>query len=107
MIIKEKYEIRKITNEEGLHIILENHYLHRARPASYAFGLFENNELIGVILYSVPASPTVSAGICGKEERNNVMELARLWIKDDSLKNAESYLIANTIKHVKEDIIIS
>ena len=107
MNIKEKYEIRKITNEEGLHIILENHYLHRARPASYSFGLFENNELIGVILYSVPASPTVSAGICGKEERNNVMELARLWIKDDSLKNAESYLIANTIKQVKEDIIIS
>jgi len=46
-------------------------------------------------------------GICGKEERNNVMELARLWIKDDSLPNAESFLIANTMKKVKEDIIVS
>jgi len=107
MNVKEKYKIKEISNEEGREIVLEKHYLHRARPASYSFGLFEGNELIGVILYSVPASPTVCKGVCGEDEQHSVMELSRLWIKDDSLKNAESFLIANTIKRVKEDIIIS
>tara|TARA_Y100000310_G_scaffold336218_1_gene420176 strand:- start:390 stop:1163 length:774 start_codon:yes stop_codon:yes gene_type:complete len=107
MNVKEKYTIREIDQKEAMDIILEKHYLHRARPSSYSFGLFEGEELIGVILYSVPASPSLCMGICGKEERNNVMELARLWIKDDSLPNAESFLIANTMKKVKEDIIVS
>ena len=107
MNVKEKYTIREINQKEAMEIILEKHYLHRARPSSYSFGLFEGVELIGVILYSVPASPSLCMGICGKEERNNVMELARLWIKDDSLPNAESFLIANTMKKLKEDIIVS
>jgi hypothetical protein len=107
MKIKEKYRIKKITNEEGRKIVLEKHYLHRARPASYAFGLFDGEKMIGVILYSVPASPNLCAGICGEEERHNVMELSRLWIEDESMKNAESFLIGNTIKQLKEQIIVS
>ena len=35
------------------------------------------------------------------------MELSRLWIEDDSMKNAESFLIANTLKQIKEQIIVS
>jgi hypothetical protein len=107
MNIKEKYKIKEISSDEARDIIINNHYLHRARPSTNAFGLFEGDELIGVITYCQPASPNVARGICGEEERLNVRELSRLWIKDDSLKNAESFLIANTIKRIKEDIIIS
>ena len=107
MKIKEKYKIKEIGNKEARDIVINNHYLHRARPATNSFGLFEGDELIGVILYSSPASPNVCRGICGEEEIKNVLELSRLWIKDDSMKNAESFLIANTIKLLKHDIIIS
>ena len=107
MKIKDRYKIKKIKNELGRDIILNKHYLHRARPTSYAFGLFDNERLIGVILYGVPASPALCIGICGKDERHNVMELSRLWIEDNSMKNAESFLIANTLKQIKEQIIVS
>ena len=107
MKIKEKYKIKRISNNEGKEIILKNHYLHRTRPCSYAFGLFDEEDMIGVILYGMPASRPLCVGVCGKEESDNVMELARLWISDDSMKNAESFFIANTMKYIKEEIIIS
>ena len=100
MKIKEKYKIKRISNNEGKEIILKNHYLHRTRPCSYAFGLFDEEDMIGVILYGMPASRPLCVGVCGKEESDNVMELARLWISDDSMKNAESFFIANTMKYI-------
>ena len=106
MKIKEKYKIKRISNNEGKEIILKNHYLHRTRPCSYAFGLFDEEDMIGVILYGMPASRPLCVGVCGKEESDNVMELARLWISDDSMKNAESFFIANTMKYIKEEIMV-
>lgn len=46
-------------------------------------------------------------GICGKEECHNVIELTRLWISDKVGRNAESYLIGNTIPLVDKEIIVS
>lgn len=109
MSIKDLYYIKPIPRKIANDMIIEFHYLHRTANIRYSFGLFakDTDELIGVITYGNPASPNVCRGICGEEEFHNVQELTRLWIKDGTPKNTESFFIANTIKFVKEEIIVS
>lgn len=108
-MIKENYYIKPITYQEAMKIIIEKHYLHRKAPCSFAFGLFEKatNRIVGCITYGTPSSATLRKGICGEDEKDNVIELTRLWIEDGVPRNAESFLIGNTIPLVNKEIIVS
>lgn len=92
-----------------MELVVKHHYLHRKSTCSYAFGLIENetDNIVGVVVYGVPASYTLCRGVCGIEESKNVYELTRLWVDDSVPKNGESYLIGNTIKLVDREIIVS
>lgn len=117
MKLKDKYKIKQIDYQTAMKIVIDNHYLHRKAPCSFAFGLFEetnqktdlfsNDKCIGVIIYGTPSSAPLRRGICGDGEKNNVIELTRLWIKDGTPKNTESFLIGNTLKLVDKEIIVS
>ncbi len=106
MSIKERYKIKLIDKKLANKIQIENHYLHTRASCIYGFGLFDEDEIIGVILYGNPTAPT-TIDICGIEERKNVIEITRLWIKDDTPKNTESFFIGNTIKLIDREIIIA
>ena len=99
--------IKRIDNKTAQNIVIKNHYLHRKAPCSFAFGLFVDDNLVGVVMYGTPSSSTLRKGICGIQEKDNVIELTRLWIDDKIGKNAESYLIGNTIKKVNKEIVVS
>lgn len=101
------YRIKPISYKEAMEIVVKEHYLHRKAPCSFAFGLFDENAVIGVICYGTPSSAPLRRGICGDSEKHNVIELTRLWIKDGTPKNTESFLIGNTIKLVDKEIIVS
>lgn len=90
-----------------MRLIVANHYLHRKCPCSFAFGLMDGERIVGVIIYGTPSSAPLRSGICGPEEKNNVIELTRLWIEDGTPKNTESYLIGNTLRLVNKEIIVS
>ncbi len=109
MSIKENYYIKEIDYKKAMDIIIKNHYLHRTAPCSFSFGLFENitNELKGVVIYGTPSSAPLRKGICGNDEKDNVIELTRLWVDDSVPRNGESFLIGNTIKRVNKEIIVS
>jgi hypothetical protein len=102
-----KYQIKEISYQLAMSVVVKNHYLHRRCPCSQAFGLFEAGKIIGVICYGTPSSAPLRSGLCGKEECGNVVELTRLWIQDGTLKNAESFLIGNTIPKVNKEVIVS
>lgn len=104
--IKE-YHIKEIPRKQAQDIVVKYHYLHRKAPCSFSFGLFLGGELKGVILYGTPSSSSLRKGICGEEEKNNVLELTRLWVADDVPKNGESYLIGGTLRKVDKEIIVS
>lgn len=87
--------------------VIKNHYLHRKCSCEQAFGLFAGQLLVGCIIYGTPSSAALRAGICGPEYKNEVTELARLWVDDACPKNSESYLIGNTLPAVKKPIIVS
>ena len=101
------WKIKLILNKTAQDIVIKNHYLHRKAPCSFAFGLYDNDELVGVVMYGTPSSAPLRKGLCGIEESGNVIELTRLWIDDKIGKNAESYLIGNTIKKVNKEIVVS
>lgn len=117
MTLKEKYTIKQIDYRTATDLVIKNHYLHRQAPCSKAFGLFEKAEtstnlfdddrIVGVVIYGVSCSSTLLKGICGVDEMSNVYELTRLWIEDGTPKNTESYLIGNTIKLLDKEIIVS
>lgn len=104
----EGWGVRRVERKEAMRLVIENHYLHRKAPCSVAFGLFDPDEnLWGVVMYGMPASPWPRRGIAGRENESIVGELTRLWIADGSPKNSESYLIGKSIKHSGYEIVLS
>lgn len=108
MSLREKYTIQRIDYKTAMYYIVEYHYLHRKCPCSFAYGLFDAaNDIKGVIVYGTPSSAALRRGICGDEEKDNVIELTRLWVHDSVPHNGESFLIGNTIPLVNKNIIVS
>lgn len=108
MSLTDTYFVEAIPKNIAQEVVVSNHYLHRQAPCSMAFGLFDNmSQLVGVVLYGVPASSTLLRGICGDDEAKNVYELTRLWVDDSVGKNAESFLIGNTLKKLDREIVVS
>lgn len=100
-------KILPIKNEEAYPWILTKHYAKRLPSISFAFGLYEENVLIGIVTYGMPASPFLCVGVCGEEYRHLVIELNRLCLLENK-KNQASYLIGNSIKLLpKPRIIVS
>lgn len=107
MKFKDIFTIEKISYKTAMDIIIAHHYLHRRCPCSFSYGLFQDNQIVGVICYGTPSSAPLRMGICGIEEAKNVIELTRLWIKDGLPTNSASFLIGNTIKLIDKEIVVS
>lgn len=104
------WEVHPVPYREAMNMVVTHHYLHRKAPASFCFGLFDDfGTLVGVVTYGKPASPSLCKGLAGDDEAANVLELTRLWIADITPKNAESFLIGNSLKLLPSnfDIIVS
>lgn len=94
-----------IKNEETYPWLLEKHYAKRIPQIMFAFGLYKENQLIGVCTYGIPASPSLCMGICGKEYSDKVLELNRVCLMENS-KNEASFLVANSIKLLPKPTIV-
>lgn len=103
----EDYQIKPIPYKLAMEIVIKNHYLHRKAPCSFAFGLFLDDELKGIVCYGTPSSSTLRKGLAGIENATNVIELTRLWVDDTVPKNGESFLIGNTLRLVDKEFIVS
>lgn len=105
--MKENYEIIPITREDCRHFILNVHYAGRFPSVSYAFGLFEDTKLVGIVTYGTPSSSTLRRGIAGDEYIGCVLELNRLCLLNNK-KNEASLLVSRSLKMLpKNKIIIS
>ena len=87
--------------------LLQIHYAKRIPSISYAFGLYINKELYGIVTYGTPSSSTLKNGIAGKKNSAIVLELNRLVFKKE-IKNGASYLISKSLKFLpKPSIVVS
>ena len=74
---------------------------------SFSYGLFEKNEMVGIVTYGSPASPFLCKGVCGVEYKQDVIELNRLVLVNNK-RNEASYLISASLKMLpKPRIVVS
>lgn len=96
---KKGKSVRRIEAQQAKPFILGIHYARRMPCIQYAFGLYEDGDLIGVVTYGQPASPTVCSGIAGVENKGDVLELNRLvMLPWKNGKNNASYLVSHSLK---------
>lgn len=81
------------------------HYAHRKPSVKYAFGLYVDNVLAGVITYSTMFA-NISSSVCGEKYKDNVLELSRLFVFDWCGKNTESWFLSKTFLMLPKDILI-
>jgi hypothetical protein len=72
---------------------------------TYSFGLFYQNELVGIVTYGSPPSQALCRGIAGDEYKNIILELNRLVLKNN-IKNEASFLVGNSFKILPKPLII-
>ncbi len=106
MKISEKYTVRSIDNADTKEWILKKHYAKRIPSISYAFGLFDiNNLMCGCCTFGQPPSDQIRM-CCGEKYENNTIELNRL-IKNDGLeKNLQSWFVARCFEYLPKPMII-
>jgi hypothetical protein len=90
------YDVRPIRAQDAYGYLLEIHYARRIPSISFAYGLYRDADLVGVVTYGTPASSTLCRGICGNEWQEHVVELNRLVLRDN-LKNEASRLVARSL----------
>jgi len=102
-----KYSVCQIPYEATKTWILDIHYAGRMPSISYAYGLYFYDEMVGMVSYGSPASPSLCKGICGEEHRGDVIELNRLVLRDN-LPNEASFLVGKSLKLLpKPKVVVS
>ena len=94
-------EVKKISYDQTKEMILNNHYAQRMPSISWAFGLFDDNKLKGVVTYGKPASNSLCKGVLGEAYSHHVYELNRLIIDEGMPKNSASFLVGSSLKQLK------
>lgn len=99
-------KVAKINRNQCEPFVIGIHYAHRWPSISYSFGLFDGDELIGVVTYGTPPSAPLRRGIAGDDLKDKVLELNRLCLKYNR-KNEASFLVSRSLKMLPESIVIS
>lgn len=99
------YTVRQIDKRDTHWLLLNVHYARRIPPMSYAFGLFLDDELKGVVTYGMPASPSLCKGVAGDKWRKHVLELNRLCLVDN-LPNEASRLVGASLKLLPKPLVV-
>ncbi len=91
------YQVEPITRTDCEPFILHVHYAKRWPSISYAFGLFADDVLTGIVTYGTPPSAPLRKGIAGPEFASDVLELNRLCLFCN-LPNEASRLVSGSLK---------
>ena len=85
-------------------LMLNYHYLHRIVTTSYNYGLFVNDQLMGMIAYTKPRV-SLAQSISDQANKDNTLELSRLYIKDEvsqTVPNITSEFVSWTLRQLKK-----
>jgi len=88
--------VMPIKSEETKPWLLEKHYAKRMPIVRYAFGLYENDTLVGVVTYGPTPTPQVQKHMLGAGWEDKILELNRLCIETKT-KNAASFIVGRSL----------
>tara|TARA_R110000787_G_scaffold265570_1_gene371584 strand:- start:307 stop:975 length:669 start_codon:yes stop_codon:yes gene_type:complete len=105
--MEKEVNVLPIQNYETKTWIMNRHYAKRMPSISYAFGLFDNSEMIGICTFGSPPSPALCVGVCGVKHKSKVVELNRLILETDK-PNSASFLVSQSLNLLpKPSIVVS
>tara|TARA_Y100000593_G_scaffold68723_1_gene126271 strand:- start:612 stop:1301 length:690 start_codon:yes stop_codon:yes gene_type:complete len=100
------YKVQKIKSQECKEWFLHKHYAKRIPSVSYAFGLYKNNQLLGICSYGRPVAHTLIKHAFNGHYQDNFLELNRLVVDDNLLKNSLSYFVSATLKQLPSPVVV-
>ena len=101
------YQVKRIDYQDTKPFILNIHYAKRMPSISFAYGLFYQNELVGIVSYGSPVSPSLCRGIAGEHNKKKIIELNRLVLKYNK-KNEASMLVGQSLQLLpKPKVVVS
>jgi hypothetical protein len=106
MPINNKYIVKPINTYLCKEWLLKKHYLKRLTSITYAFGLFKEQTLFGIITFGNAVPNYMKISICGKSYMNLVYELNRLIIDEPHEKNIGSWFISKVFELLPKPLII-
>jgi hypothetical protein len=104
--LADRLTVRPMKAKEAREIAEREHYLHRKPQVSHGYGLFLDNEMVGIATYGTPASRHLQKSVCPTKP-DLVTELNRVWLSDDMPKNSESWFISRTLKQLPAGVVVS
>lgn len=105
-LVIRQMRVLQIKPEETYEWILKKHYAKRLPSISWAFGLFAEGILCGILTIGKPASYTLCENLIGIENKNIVYELNRLVINEGMPKNSLSYFVAKALRQLPKPLAI-
>lgn len=99
------FKLKEIPLKESSEFVYKTHYLGKSKfMALYSFGLFIDENLVGVASYSIPqGNKTLESWFNLPSNNKSVLELSRLCVIPElNNSNATSYLLANSMKKLKK-----
>ena len=98
-----KLKVKSIDTFQTKEWFLRKHYAHRMPPISYSFGLYNNNELVGVCSFGDCGGSTNSHTLI---DGYKVNELNRLIVNEGLEKNSLSYFVSHCLKLLPKPMAI-
>lgn len=109
VIIFKEYQIYKVSKQDAKIILNQHHYLSQqgySFKSGYNYGLYYQNILIGVIIFTGLSVPETAKGCFGlnRNEQDGLFELSRLSINPMYYeKNLTSWFVSRAIKILKHE----
>lgn len=110
MMAKIDYSIKLISKAEAASILDKYHYLaniSRGFKSGYNYGCFLNEELVGVVIFTIFPVPELVNGMFGlaRNNQDGMFELSRLCLRPDVQKrehNLASWFLSRSIKMLRK-----
>jgi len=95
--------VKSIEKSECKIWCLKKHYAKRLPPIEHAFGLFQNDIIVGIVTFGTPVSSTLRDLWKGKYK---LKELNRLVVNEGLPKNSLSFFVASALKLLPKPLVI-
>jgi len=98
----DEFYIKEIQRNLANDIIVQNHYSKKFYNATYIhLGLFVNEEIKGVLQYGYAMNPSSCGSVVEGTQKDEYLELNRMWISDNVGEYPESRAISYSLKYIR------
>lgn len=98
----EEFYVKEIERKLANDLIVKNHYSGKFYNGTYIhLGVFVNEEIKGVLQYGYAMNPASCGSVVTGTQKDEYLELNRMWIADNVGEYPESRAISCSIKYIK------